>query len=62
MSARHTELWLNRIPCQDGLSLSLTTGLFVMPIAGSASATYGLIGFGSDPSRQSHERWLICSG
>lgn len=62
MSARHTELWLNRIPCQDGLVLSLETGLFAMPIAGSASAAYLTIGFGSDPSRQSHERWLICRG
>ena len=60
MSARYTDHWLNRIPCQDGLSLSLKTGLFAMLIAGSENATYSLIGFGSVPSRQSHERWLIC--
>jgi len=57
MSARHIELWLNRIPCQTGLTLSLETGLFDMPIAGNGSA-YAPAAFGSDPSRQSHERWL----
>jgi hypothetical protein len=60
MSARHIELWLNRIPCQTGLTLSLKTGLFVAPIAGHGYAYSPLAAFGSDPSRQSHERWLIC--
>jgi hypothetical protein len=59
MSARHTDHWLNSIPCQAGLTLSLKTGLFDAPLAG-----YGFVympaAFGSDPSRQSHERWLIC--
>lgn len=59
MSARHTELWLNRIPCQAGLTLSLETGLFDAPLAGYGIA-YAPEAFGSDPSRQSHERWLIC--
>ncbi len=57
MSARHIELWLNRIPCQHGLTLSLVTGLLKSPIAGNGSA-YMPAAFGSDPSRQSHERWL----
>jgi len=55
MSARHIELWLKRIPCQSGLTLSLKTGLLSAPIAGHA---YMPAAFGSDPSRQSHERWL----
>ena len=57
MSARHIELWLNSIPCQSRHTLSLTTGLLNAPIAGKA---YLPAMFGSDPSRQSHERWLIC--
>ena len=57
MSARHIELWLNSIPCQSGLTLSLKTGLFNAPIAGNDHA-YSPAAFGSDPSRQSHERWL----
>lgn len=57
MSARHIELWLNSIPCQSGLNLSLKTGLFNAPIDGNGSA-YAPAAFGSDPSRQSHERWL----
>jgi hypothetical protein len=59
MSARHIELWLNSIPCQAGLTLSLKTGLFDAPIAEYGIA-YMPAAFGSDPSRQSHERWLIC--
>jgi hypothetical protein len=55
MSARHIELWLNSIPCQTGLTLSLKTGLFNAPISGRV---YMPAAFGSDPSRQSHERWL----
>jgi hypothetical protein len=57
MSARHTELWLNRIPCQFGLTLSSKTGLLNAPIAGYGFV-YAPAAFGSDPSRQSHERWL----
>ena len=57
MSARHIELWPNSIPCQPGLTLSLKTGLFSAPIAGNGRV-YSTAAFGSDPSRQSHERWL----
>ena len=57
MSARHIELWLNSIPCHSRLTLSLETGLLSAPIAGKA---YLPAMFGNDPSRQSHERWLIC--
>ena len=57
MSARHIELCLNRIPCQTGLTLSSKTGLLNAPIAGYGIA-YTPAAFGSDPSRQSHERWL----
>lgn len=59
MFARHTELWRNRIPSQCGGFLSLETGLFNAPIAGDDAAC-APAAFGSDPSRQSHERWLIC--
>ena len=58
MSARHIELWLNSIPCQTGLTLSLKTGLFDAPVAGRGHEYSPLAAFGSDPSRQSHERWL----
>ena len=60
MSARHTELLLNHIPCQEWLILSSKTGLFAMPETGRGYANARLAAFGSDPSRQSHERWLIC--
>ena len=60
MSARHIELWLNRILCQKRLTLSLTTGLFNAPADGHRYAYSPLAAFGSDPSRQSHERCLIC--
>lgn len=59
MSARRIELWLSRIPCQNGLTLSSVTGLFNAPAAGS-DHVYAPAAFGSDPSRQSHERWSIC--
>jgi len=59
MSARYIELWLNSIPCQFGLTLSLKTGLFNAPVAGNGHSYSQLAAFGSDdPSRQSHERWL----
>ena len=57
MFARHIELRLNSIPRHQGLILSLTTGLFNAPIAAHGNA-YMPIVFGSDPNRQSHERWL----
>ena len=57
MSARHIELWLNSIPCQSRLTLSLETGLLSASIAGKVDLPAV---FGNDPSRQSHERWLIC--
>lgn len=54
MSVRHIELWLNSIPRQGGLILSLNTELFDAPAA--AGHVYAPNLFGSDPSRQSHER------
>ncbi len=57
MSARHIELCLNSKPRQCGPTLSLMTGLFNAPIAANGIA-YAPIVFGSDPNRQSHERWL----
>jgi hypothetical protein len=57
MSVRPTDLWLSQIPHQAGLELSLNTGLFSASAAGFGIA-YTPAAFGSDPSRQSHERWL----
>lgn len=60
MSPRHTELWLNSIPRQGGLILSLNTVLFDAPAA--AGHVYAPNAFGSDPSRQSHERYHCPEG